>query len=388
MIFFILFSIISLENALLNLQKIRGEKPSFKINIEEIDKNKLETYVNEALDDTYGNDLVNFEKILHFFNVLKEGESYKERAISIYKEQAAAFYNPKDHSLKIMKGLDENNLFLQNALIHELMHALQDEKLKIYKEMEKRKGNYDSLMAFQTFLEGEATIITFLSIGDFLADDEEIFSALKDNANLITETFEEFMPEQGDFLIYEILLPYKAGVSFVLNNIKDGKWSGIEKIYKFLPCSMEEILHYDKIYKPPKDFSKISKKIKFKNSNRIFSSTFGESFIYFIFSKYFSKEDAKIKAEGWDGDKILLFEKMGRNFILWLLHWDSEEDLNEGLEGFKYFAKNENINLIPLIYNKSLILLFFKDNKIELNSELYKILKKMEVQNVYECKSK
>lgn len=388
MIFFILFSIISLENALLNLQKIRGEKPSFKINIEEIDKNKLETYVNEALDDTYGNDLVNFEKILHFFNVLKEGESYKERAISIYKEQAAAFYNPKDHSLKIMKGLDENNLFLQNALIHELMHALQDEKLKIYKEMEKRKGNYDSLMAFQTFLEGEATIITFLSIGDFLADDEEIFSALKDNSNLITETFEEFMPEQGDFLIYEILLPYKAGVSFVLNNIKDGKWSGIEKIYKFLPCSMEEILHYDKIYKPPKDFSKISKKIKFKNSNRIFSSTFGESFIYFIFSKYFSKEDAKIKAEGWDGDKILLFEKMGRNFILWLLHWDSEEDLNEGLEGFKYFAKNENINLIPLIYNKSLILLFFKDNKIELNSELYKILKKMEVQNVYECKSK
>lgn len=388
MIFFIFLSIIALEDSLLNLQKIRQEKPSFKISIEEIDKNTLEKYVNEALEDTYGNDLVNFEKILHFFNILKEEESYKERAISIYKEQAAAFYNPKDRSLKVMEGLDENDFFLQNALIHELMHALQDEKLKIYKEMLKRKGNYDSLMAFQSFLEGEAIIVTFLSIGDLLIDDEEVFSTLKDSVNLVTEKFEELIPVENDFLFYEILLPYKAGSSFVLNNMKDGKWSGVEKIYKFLPCSMEEIFHFDKSCKPPKDFSKISKKIKFKNTKRVFSSTFGESFIYFIFSKYFSKEDAKIKAEGWDGDQILLFEKDGRNFILWLFHWDSEKDLNEGLEGFKYFAKNENIDLIPLTYNKSLILLFFKDNKIEPNSRLYKILKKMEVQDVYDCKSK
>lgn len=388
MIFFILFSIISLEDALLNLQNIRGEKPSFKINIEEIDKNTLETYVNEALEETYGNDLVNFERILYFFNILKEKESYKERAISIYKEQAAAFYNPKDHTMKVMEGLTENDLFLQNALIHELMHALQDEKLKIYKEMLKRKGNYDSLIAFQSFLEGEALIVTFLSFGDFLINEEDVFSILKDNVDLITEKFEELIPTENDFLYYEILLPYKAGSSFVLNNMKDEKWAGVEKIYKSLPCSMEEIFHFDKTYKPPKDFSKISQKIKFKNSKRVFSTTFGESFIYFIFSKYFSKEDAKIKAEGWDGDQILLFEKDGKNFVLWMLHWDSEKDLNEGLEGFKHYAKNENIDLIPLIYNKSLILLFFKDNKIEPNSKLYKILKKMEVQDVYECKSK
>lgn len=388
MLIFILLSIFSLDEALLNLQKVRGERPLKPIQVEIIDKNKLEKYVLEALDDTYGSDLKNFEEVLNFFNLLKNNKSYKESAVSLYKEQAAAFYNPKDHSLKVMEGISEENIFLQSALVHELMHALQDEKIGIYEEMEKRKNNYDSMMALQSFLEGEALIVTFISMGDVNIDQEEEFLILKNSSIELIENLEEFIPDEDDFVVYEVFLPYKTGSTFVLHHFEDGRWAGIDKIYASLPCSMEEIIHFEKMPDFPKDFLKLSKKIKIKDSKKIYSNTFGESFIYLIFSKYLSNEDALKKAEGWGGDKLNLFKRNNEYFIVWLLEWDTPDDLKEALDGFQTFAKNEGIKLVPFIYNKSMILVFYKNQKLDLSPDIFNILRKMEEQNVYECKSK
>jgi len=388
MIFFILFSLISLDEALLNLQKARGEIPAKKIQVEIIDKDKLEKYVNEAIRETYGDQIEDFERILSFFNLIEKDKKYKEEAISLYKEQAAAFYNPKDFTLKVMEGISQDNIFLQMALIHELMHALQDEKIKIYNEMQKRKRSYDSLMALQSFLEGEAILVPLISLADININNEEEFSILKDNLTSLTENFEAFNIIENNFITYEMLFPYKWGSDFVLYNLEKGKWKRIDEIYKMPPCTMEEILHYNNNVSPPKDLLKISKKINFNGYKRGFSTSFGESVIYYIFSKHNSKEEAKKNAEGWDGDQLTLFKKNGQNIILWLFHWDTENDLKEALEGFKTFVKSEKLNLIPFVSKKSLALLFYKDEKPEISSRIFDIINKMEEQNVYECKSK
>lgn len=377
-----------LKDSLLLLEKYRGEKPKNPVKVETIERNQIDKYIDEALEDTYGKGLKNFEKILTFLRVLKEDESYLQKAKELYREQAAAFYNPKDHTLKIIKGTDEDNLIFQGALLHELMHALQDEKIEIYREMERRKNNYDSLMALQSFLEGEALLITILSLGDVNIEEEEEFQILKENSSMIFNNFEEFLPMEEDFLNYEMVLPYKGGINFILSNFEREKWKGIEKYYKFLPCTMEEILHFDKENNPPKDFSKLAKKIKIKGSKKFDSQTFGESFLYFIFSKNNSKEESKKMAEGWDGDKLLLLEKKDGPFILWLINWDTERDLLEGIAGFKNFAEKEGLKFLPVFYKKSSILLFYKGEKPEFGSNIFNILKKMEVQNVYECRSK
>ncbi len=383
-----MFLTFSLEDLFLKLEKVRGEKPSQKIEIETITTKQLEAYIDEALKETYGSNLKYFEEILKFFNLLEEGKGYLEEAKNLYKTQAAAFYNPKDHTLKVMEGIKSENMLYQTALIHELMHALQDEKLKIYEVMEKRKANYDSLLAFQSFLEGEALLVTFLSMADIKIDEGEEFSNLAENFMVILENLENFIPQELDFLSYEMLIPYKRGSNFVLNNLEAGKWDKINHFYKNLPCTMEEILHFDKNPKKPKDFNKISKKVKIKGYKNVFSTTFGESFIYHLFLKNFEKDDAFIKAEGWDGDKLILFKGENSFILSWILNWDEEEDLKEALEGFKIVSFKNNLKMVPLVYKKSTILFFSKGEKFEIKGNIFEILKKMEVQNVYECNPK
>ncbi len=378
----------SLEDVFLKLEKVRGEKPSQKIEIETITTEQLEAYIDEAIKETYGTDLKYFEEILKIFNLIEEGKDYVGEAKNLYKTQAAAFYNPKDHTLKIMEGIKSENMLYQTALVHELMHALQDEKLKIYEVMEKRKGNYDSLLALQSFLEGEALLVTLLSMADIKIDEGEEFSNLTENFMVILENLENFLPQELDFLSYEMLIPYKLGSNFVLNNLEKGKWDKINFFYKNPPCTMEEILHFDKNPKKPRNFNKISKKIKLKGYENVFSTTFGESFLYYLFLKNFEKNEAAIKAEGWDGDKLILFKKENSFILCWLLNWDQEEDLKEALEGFKIISLKNNLKMIPLVYKKSAILFFSKGERFEIKKNIFGILKKMEVQNVYECNSK
>lgn len=388
MLILILLFIFDLKECLSLLEKARGEKPRGDIKIETIERNEIDKYIEEALKDTYGEEIENFEKILSFFNLIEEDESYVQKAKELYGEQAAAFYNPKDNTLKLIKDLDEDNLLVKSALVHELMHALQDEKIDIFKEMEKRKKNYDSLMALQSFLEGEAILINFISMSEINYENKEEIEILKENSLYLFEDFEKFLPSYDNFLAYEMVLPYLTGYKFVMYSFEKEKWKGVEKLYKNLPCTMEEIFHFDKENSPPKDFSKLAKKIKIKDFKLIDSITFGESFLYFIFSMHNSKEESKKMAEGWDGDKMLLFKKEEENLILWLINWDTEKDLMEGLEGFKNFIKNENIKFNYFQSKKSSIFLFYKKEKPELGSNLFNILNKMEVAHVYKCQSK
>lgn len=387
MLILIIFIVFDLKECLSLLEKARGEKPKRNIKVETIKREEIDKYVEEAIRDTYKEGIENFEKILIFFNLMQENGSYIQKAKELYREQAAAFYNPKDRTLKLIKDVDDENIIIKSALVHELMHALQDEKINIYREMENRIKSYDSLMALQSFLEGEALLITFISMSDINPESEEELKILKENSLSIFENFEEFLPVEN-FLTYEMVLPYKAGFKFVMSYFEKEKWRGVENLYKNLPCTMEEILHFDKKNSPAKDFSKFEKKIKIKDYKLIDRGTFGESFLYYIFSLHNSKEESKKMAEGWDGDKLLLFEKGDEKVILWLINWDREEDFQEALKGFKNYAAKENIKILPLQSKKSSIFLFYKGEKPVLNSNIFNILKEMEVANVYKCKSK
>lgn len=386
MVFFIIFLALDLEisEAISRLYEIRGERLSLEVKLALIGEEELEGYLNEALFDTFGRDLKGFEKVLNFLNITKG--SYSELALSLYKSQAAGFYNPKDKTLKVMEGIKDDGFILDNVLIHELSHALQDEKIGIYKEMQRRSFNYDSLLALQTFLEGEATLITIASAGSLSLI--EGFDDLFESSLEIGEEMFYFLSEDDNFLFYEMLIPYTKGLSFVLYNLRKGNWEQINKIYKRLPCTMEEILHFEKEHRPPKDFKKIAGKLRFKGFKKTFSTTFGESFIYFIFSKYFGRDEAFKKAEGWDGDLLLSFEKEDKIILAWFLSWDTEEDLSEALEGFKEFSLKEGLKFMPFYNKKDMLLIFHREEKIGLDPQIFNIIKKMEVLKRYECKSK
>ncbi|MCG6957307.1 MAG: hypothetical protein LJF04_15060, partial [Gemmatimonadetes bacterium] len=76
--------------------------------------------------------------------------------LSLYTEQVAGFYEPDSTALFVMDDQPESQL--QGVLIHELVHAVQDQTVDLSALTDPDRGN-DRATAAQAAIEGQATLV-------------------------------------------------------------------------------------------------------------------------------------------------------------------------------------------------------------------------------------
>ena len=163
--------------------------------------------------------------------------------LELYTEQVAGFYEPDSTALFVMD--DQPRQQLQALLVHELVHAVQDQTADLDALTDADLGN-DRATAAQAAIEGHATLVMFeyfLSeqagapvdlgqIEDFGAQMRPVLSAMND----------QFPALAGAPRVVResLLFPYVDGASYVQR-----LWRGGERIAPFgdhLPQSTEQVL--------------------------------------------------------------------------------------------------------------------------------------------------
>src|SRR5204863_9372019 len=76
--------------------------------------------------------------------------------LSVYTEQVAGFYDPDSTALFVMDDQPEESL--RTVLVHELVHAVQDQSVSLDSLTARGRGN-DRQMAAQAAIEGHATFV-------------------------------------------------------------------------------------------------------------------------------------------------------------------------------------------------------------------------------------
>ena len=163
--------------------------------------------------------------------------------MSLYTEQIAGFYEPDSTALFVMD--DQPEELLEGLLVHELVHAIQDQHIDLDSITDRKLGN-DQIIAAQSVIEGQATLVMLefmteraTGVAVDLGQTSEFSSQIR---QLLEETRSQFpvLANSPRVIRESLLFPYLEGVSFV-----QSLWSQVGRVAPFgerLPISTEQVL--------------------------------------------------------------------------------------------------------------------------------------------------
>jgi len=252
--------------------------------------------------------------------LLPEGLDLRGLLLSVYTEQVAGFYDPDSTALFVMD--DQPAEALRTVLIHELVHAVQDQAANLDSLTARERGN-DRQTAALAAIEGHATLVMFeyemsqrtgrsVDLGEIpnfgalirgaLQGMREQYPALADAPRVVQET---------------ILFPYLEGTAFVQRLWQDagGRPSPLAEL---LPQSTEQLtstaVSAEERDAPTEIRVTAAREQRYTNTLGAMETT--------VLLTELAGSDAADAARGWDGDRFALVDTPTGSALAWWSVWD------------------------------------------------------------------
>jgi len=260
--------------------------------------------------------------------LVEAGVNLRDLLVALYSEQLAAFYDQKKKKLYSVEGLPFSDAFKKVLMIHELTHALQDQNFDLSTLPLECKNNDDIALAALSLVEGDATLV----LTQYMREGARL--GLKDILSSVTMGQKQIL-EAPRVIRKNLLFPYAEGVRFVTELFRDGGWETVNRAYKDLPQSTEQILHPEK-YSDKRDdpvpivlpdFSSVAG----KNWDLLENNVLGELNTRILFTEFLGSIRAIRPSRGWGGDRFHVYrvENGNETLLIWATAWDTEKDREE-----------------------------------------------------------
>ncbi len=231
------------------VERVRGLKFDRPVIRKSIARSDLRVFLQKQLDADLPYSPEEYIDILRALHLLDEVEDPMGRLFSLYEAQALAFYDPRTHtyySMDAPPGEDGSSVPEDAVEIHELAHALQDQRFGIGAKLEAVRLNWDAAMAYQALLEGEATLVMMASLYEGFGLDFD--SIVRDDSflTLLTaaSTHTVGIPEGTPLYFVESMsFPYIDGLRFVIHAYRTGGWKAVDRLHENPPRSTLEIMN-------------------------------------------------------------------------------------------------------------------------------------------------
>ena len=259
-----------------------------------------------------------------------DGETDANEAFAtLYTDAVAGYY--ADGRVVIVT---DDTQVSRTTLIHELVHALQDQHFGLAREGE----TLDERRAEQGIIEGEAEYIPQL---------------YAERCDLEWECLEERepgvdSPEDRPFnaaLFLSIFAPYSEGPSFVAHLHEEGGWDAVDAVYEEVPASTTQVIHPDRY----PDVEPVDVEIEDRSSSEWVpitddgeprTETVGEATLFATLwadgvidrpltegvEAYSVYNYTHPITDGWAGDTFLAYENGEETSHVWELVWESPAD--------------------------------------------------------------
>jgi hypothetical protein len=257
---------------------------------------------------------------------------YLAATVAMMQGELAGFYDAKSRAMVLAEGLAPD--VRRDTLVHEFVHALQDQHFGLGAALEESKDDADRASALHALAEGDATS-AMLDVA--LAQQGSDSSLLGDDilVDRMRSGFQRAMPNVPGILKRSAIAPYTDGLVFVNELRRSGGWDLVNAAWRKPPRNTEELLH-------PEKFANREQAQSFKPNpgpnpkciNR-YRETVGEQGIRSVLEEWTSMEDARGAAAGWNGDSAEVFECGRVHALLWRLAYDDKEQAAAGIEAFR-----------------------------------------------------
>lgn len=262
-------------------------------------------------------DLTGIQSALRLFGLIPDSLELRSTMIDLLTEQVAGYYDPDSNALYIPADVEPAQLRI--VVSHELVHALQDQYVRLDSIITQRHVN-DRRSAAQSILEGQATLAQLkVLMPEQRPDTFPVgwFWTMRTVMAAQQAQMKEFT-RAPLWLREGLIFPYLGGADFMLWFRRT--YPPDHSVLDSMPRSTEQILHPQRYadHDEPTD-------IAFEGSRAgdvRWEDGLGEFETRLLFQQHLGNEaEAMTLASGWDGDR---YQVLGPNAeaLVWYSVWD------------------------------------------------------------------
>lgn len=294
------------------------------VRIERRSRAELERYLvhklDEELDDERARHLAESYRLLGLIPI---DADLRSLLLDVYREQVAGFYDPDSTALFVLD--DQPREAVESLLLHELVHAVQDQTVDLDALTEPELGN-DRRMAAQAAIEGHATLVMLEFMFERGGSGAVDLAEVPELAAQLRPALEEARTQYPALaaappIIQEgLLFPYIEGASYVLEVWRRGD-DRASVLAERLPHSSEQVLDPGRVLGPEPD-APLELRASSPTGTVAFEETLGQAELRVLLQAW--GLDGAL-AEGWGGDRFALGSgDAGFELVLATL-WDGAE---------------------------------------------------------------
>jgi hypothetical protein len=298
----------------------------------------LEAYLLERLDAEFpGDSLDRVTAAYQAFGLLPDTVNLRGLLVDLLLEQAIGYYDPVRDILFVRDAAPDE--MLEAVLVHELVHALQDQHVDLDSLLNAVSRN-DPRTAIQAAVEGHATVAMMAWQ----------FSQMT-GASVSAEQLPEIGPEMAAALADPSQFPQLVAAPAIIREPMLFVYLGgarlVQRLWRtqegrplpfgdWLPESTEQLLHTERLLER-RDSPTPMQLAEPGDGWRVeYADDLGQLEIQVYFREHLgSTALADRAAAGWDGDAYALLVRDGEQALVWYTAWDSSADADEFVDAYE-----------------------------------------------------
>ena len=339
-----------IEEMTTTLCEITGWRVHKKVPSQVLTKIEFQHYLSSHIkDSSQDKETRAGELALKLFGLVPRDFNLARETTDLLGEQAAAFYDYKKKRLYIIDSTPEGDE-QQQALVHELAHALADQQHSLGKYLNHGSPNADESSAREAVMEGQATWLTWAYQAKRATGKAEIPPGFIEQA---TETRDNpDFPVLANTPLYmreSLLFPYNTGVRFQEAVFRKMGREAFEAVFARGPLSTQQVMHpadYFTMKMPTMPALADADKLLGKQArlyHGLIEGSVGEFDHNVLLRQYVGEQDGARAAELWQGGWFRIYErKKAQNpLLVYASEWATPEAAREYLKLYQQILKGK-----------------------------------------------
>lgn len=276
-------------------------------------------FIEQEINRRYSPAVLDAErKSMVAWGVLPPDYDLRRLFLDLLEEQVSAYYDPRSKVMVVGDWLSPEQQ--RAALMHELVHALQDREIPLDSFVAPDPGHGDRLLARQALMEGEAVALSFdLMLKPQGMDISQLADLSMAQGQIVTSAGGPVIAKAPKFLRDLLLFPYVEGLGFAYQFRKRYPWSDMSRIYRDPPRSTTQILHPEKYLDAREDplpvtIPDLSRLLP--GSRLVSDDDLGEFALGAVLALHLGDAEGLRAAVGWRGDRYRVWEDEAGRFVI------------------------------------------------------------------------
>ena len=248
----------SLDQEMREVSRLRGLTFVHSVKEKTIDRSQLRPLIKEQLEKEIPYSIDDYIRVLKALQLIDASATdVADKMFALYDSQVLAFYDPTSHTYfairqlpEALAGVPDSSALKESVVLHELTHALQDQRFDATARDKALQHDTDGELAYHALLEGEATLVMLESLLEKSGQpfDQAVKSDMLLGMGAMAAADESIAPGVPKYFVESLKFPYIDGLKLVVLAYRKGGWKEVDHLHSNPPRTTREVLHPEEYF--------------------------------------------------------------------------------------------------------------------------------------------